>query len=288
MHPHLFMSTVGTGLLLGFLLNPLAAQDLKVQKSDLTFLATFDKGAEADFSMGEKSFYRAQTVARKKLEMGKPVEGVVPYKNSGRFGSAIDFTRKTEAVLCYRAAQNFPYSPQPFDATISFWMKCDRAKLPDGFIDPLQITDKKWNDASIFVDFDNQRPASFRLGVFSDLKFWNPDNRDFNKMKPEERPMIDAGRATFTKDKWTHVGLVFKGINSEATSSCQMYLDGKRVGELKRKQKFSWNPEQAYIMLGIYFVGQLDDFAIFKTALRKDQVQSIVNSGVSIGSLLNQ
>lgn len=266
--------------------NPANSQQAKIDSGSLTFLATFDKSPAADFAKGDNKEVIAEDVSRKKFLGRTGIDGVLPYPD-GKFGQGIDFRKKTKKVFCYKAEKNFPYSKDEFDASISFWMKCDLTKLPKGFIDPLQITDKKWNDSSIFVDFNDKRPADFRLGVFSDLKFWNPDNKDLNKMPPQERPMVDAGRFQFSKDKWTHVALVFEDINTDKeSSSCKLYLDGKLIGDLKRKQKFTWTEKNAYIMLGIYFVGQLDDFAIFDVALDADQVRSITNATESLSSLL--
>ncbi|MEC9094782.1 MAG: LamG-like jellyroll fold domain-containing protein [Planctomycetota bacterium] len=278
---------LGFLLLFGVVLSPaVKAQELDLNRKNLTFLATFDKSLNADYGLGEIKQFRAEDVSRKKVEPEKPIEGVSAYPQ-GKFGGAIDFKKKTKNTFCYKAAKNFPYSKKEFDVTITFWMKTDPTQLPKGFIDPLQITDKKWNDASIFVDFNDQRPADFRLGVFSDLKFWNPDNRDFNKMKPEDRPMIDAGKVKFDQDQWMHVGLVLDDLNTDGkTSLCEFYLDGRRVGQLARKQKFTWEINNAYIMLGIYFIGQIDDFAIFDKALTADQIQAIAKAPDSISTIL--
>lgn len=258
----------------------------KLSPENLSFLATFDSTLRADKGKGEYQF--ASDVSRQKFLSIKELPAV-SIQPGGKFGSAVRFSEKTKEVLCYPALGNFPYSEKTFNASISFWMKCDPAKLPKGFIDPLQITDKKWNDASIFVDFNDKRPADFRLGVFSDLSFWNPDNKDFNKMDPEERPMVDAGKVPFAADRWVHIGLVFKGMNhSEGLSECTLYVDGKRIGTLKRKQKFSWNLEKTYLMLGIYYVGFLDDFAVFNVALTEKQIQMLATSGKSVSDLVGQ
>lgn len=281
-------SLLWSGLILLGLCRWSAAQEVQIDKSDLTFLATFDSSPKADFGLGSLEETIAEDVSRKKFLGRTGIDGVGPYVH-GKYGAAINFAKKTRKIFCYKAEKNFPYSQNEFDVTISFWMKCDLGKLPDGFIDPLQITDKKWNDASIFVDFNDQRPADFRLGVFSDSDHWNPQKKDFQKMDASERPMVDAGKFPFAKDRWTHVGIVLKGVNAKKSkTSSQLYLDGKLIGDLKRNQRFSWDPKQAYIMLGIYFVGQIDDFAIFKTALSAKQIQSIVKSDKSLKSLLTK
>ena len=42
--------------------------------------------------------------------------------------------------------------------------------------------------------------------------------------------------------------------------------------------KFSWNPEKGAIMLGIYYLGDLDEFTIFDRALRPEEVMAIYES----------
>ena len=49
--------------------------------------------------------------------------------------------------------------------------------LKPGFCDPIQITDKAYNDSAIWADFTkDDKPRHFRLGVFGALKSWNPEN----------------------------------------------------------------------------------------------------------------
>jgi len=52
---------------------------------------------------------------------------------------------------------------------------------------PIQITDTEYNDAAIWVDFTrDDKPRNFRLGIFGDLKVWNPKN-----LAPEENPFFN-------------------------------------------------------------------------------------------------
>jgi hypothetical protein len=145
--------------------------------------------------------------------------------------------------------------------------------LPPGFVDPLQITAKAWNDAAIFVDFTETNPRRFRLGVFSDYKFWNPTDRPWDAIPEGERPMVSVSDLPFSRDTWTHVAITFQGFNSADTEGdAVLYLDGKPRGRLPGARQFTWDPEKVAIVLGIYYVGRIDDFAIFNRALGRDQV----------------
>ncbi len=121
------------------------------------------------------------------------------------------------------------------------------------YCDPLQITQKAWNDAAIFVDFDKDLPRDFRLGVFSDLKAWNPENIPWEKWPVEKRPMVTVKRPPFTKSAWTHVALTLNEINSDKTEST-LYLNGLSQGTLKQPVRFSWEPSLTTIMLGIEYI----------------------------------
>lgn len=264
------------------------AQSLEQLSKNLTFLATFDKSYDADHANGSGKTMTASNVGRKEVSDGMSVPGVTRDK-PGKYGKALSFSKKTKEVFCFGVEKNFPYSKNAFGATISFWMKTDLKTLPPGFIDPLQITDKKWNDASIFVDFSDKLPRDFRLGVFSNLKFWNPDNKNYDKMPPSERPLVDAGNFKFSADRWTHVTLVFDAINATRKQSrCQLFIDGKKIGQLDRKQKMTWNVKKAVIMLGIYYVGDMDEFAIFNKPLSAAEIDEVFKSTESLDRLIKK
>ncbi len=93
------------------------------------------------------------------------------------------------------------YRSEDWSGTISFWMRLDPDKdLQPGYCDPLQVTQFAWNNGSFFVDFDKDLPRDFRLGVFSDLKFWNPENIDWEKLPVEKRPMVTVKKPPFSRE----------------------------------------------------------------------------------------
>lgn len=264
------------------------AQSLEQLGKNLTFLATFDKSYDADHANGCGKTMTASNVGRKEISEGMSVPGVTRDK-PGKYGKALSFSKKTKEVFCFGVEKNFPYSEEAFGATISFWMKTDLKALPPGFIDPLQITDKKWNDASIFVDFSDKLPRDFRLGVFSNLEFWNPNNKNYDKMPPNERPLIDAGNVKFSADQWTHIVLVFDAINATRDQSqCKLFIDGKKIGQLDRNQKMTWNVKKAVIMLGIYYVGDMDEFTIFNKPLSEAEINEVFKSTQSLDCLIKR
>lgn len=142
-----------------------AAESTRLSES-LLFHASFDKSVDADFAKGNRSIYTAESLKRQDVRPGIHVDAVRLAEN-GRYGGSLRFREKTEAVVFYRGGANVPYASDGFEGTICFWMRVSPSEdLPAGYVDPLQITDKAWNDASVFVDFTDANPRQFRWACF--------------------------------------------------------------------------------------------------------------------------
>jgi hypothetical protein len=101
--------------------------------------------------------------------------------------------------------------------------------LAPGFCDPIQITDKDYNDSAIWVDFTKDEvPRHFRLGVFGELKAWNPSNLAPDKNPDFLRRLVVVERPPFTRETWTHVVVTWSDLGSERGISA-LYLNGKLV-----------------------------------------------------------
>ena len=250
------------------------------------FHASFDRGADADFATGDPFAYTAETVAREKISRGLPAEGVRQLRQGGKFGGYLAFDKKIEAVVLYQGLKNIELADNAA-VTVSFWMKLSpTTDLPKGYVDPLQITDKKWNDASIFVDFTPDNPRQFRLGTFSDYRVWNPDDTPWDQVSEDDRPMIPVTQPPFKGDNWTHTALTLEDVNSESEGVARLYLDGKQVGERKGPFKFTWDPQKVAIMIGIYYVGGFDELTIFDRALTGSEIAQLMKREAGIGASL--
>lgn len=260
------------------------AQQQESLKESLRFLASFDRSVDADVARGNKQLMTAKSLRREEVSPGLIGDAVQWDKTGGRYGGCLSFKKKTDAIVFYHGANNMPSTDSEFAGTISFWLRLTPDEdLPPGYVDPLQITDKKWNDASIFVDFTEKNPRQFRLGVFSDFAYWNPDDRKWEKIPDDERPLVTLKEPTFSKDSWTHVAIAFEGFNrDEKPGRATLYVDGVSVGDLNRSQHFTWAPERLAIMLGIYYIGDLDEFAVFDRCLSAKQVAELAKSTSSL------
>ena len=64
-----------------------------------------------------------------------------------------------------------------------------------------------------------------------------------------------------------------------------LYINGESRGQVRKTQQFTWNTDRLAIMLGIYYVGQLDDFAIFDRALTASEMKDVFQLKDGITSL---
>lgn len=257
------------------------AQDLGSLRKALLFHASFDQGMDADVAKGEKWLFTAENMnKRENAKRGLPSGNeVVLERASGKFGGALRFNKSKGPMVFYRASGNFPDRTKNWSGTVSFWLNTDPQKeLPDGFCDPIQITSKQWDDAALFVEFE-KRPSGipFRLGVYADKGVWNPMGLKFETIPPSERPLITVDRPPFAGSRWTNVVFVTTHFNTGAADGiATLYLDGEKAGELStRQQTFSWDDNKAAIMLGLNYIGLMDDLAVFSRGLDSTEVKTL-------------
>lgn len=156
-----------------------------IQQS-VTFHASFDSSPDADVGQGDRRIYHGTDLSRKVVAEGLPPDGATSVESGGRVGGYLKFHRRSEAVVFFRAGDNIAYRPENWSGSISMWMRLNPDHdLAPGYVDPLQLTDKDWNNSALFVDFTkDDSPRHFRLGVFSDLAFWNPTQRTGSRSPP--------------------------------------------------------------------------------------------------------
>ena len=268
-------------LLLGNLVvSPSQGQEpsLAAVRNSLRFHASFDGSGDAYLAQGDPKIYTVESLARKQWTAGITRKDVTIAKAEGKFGDCLRFGKKSPQVICFKG-EAMPYQAKDWSGTVSFWMRLDPDKdLEPGYCDPIQITEKAWNDAALFVDFDKDLPRDFRLGVFSDLKAWNPTNVVWEKWPIEKRPMVTVKKPGFTRAAWKHVAFTFQGINAtdNQLSQSTLYLDGESMGKLNQPLTFTWDPKNVAIMLGIEYIGDIDELMIFDRALAPEEIGTLL------------
>jgi len=239
--------------------------------------APFDGSADAKRFAKDGRILTADSLDRNTFTPGITRPGAHIAPGEGKHGDCLRFTDKSTQVLCF-AGSEMPYADSNWSGTVSLWMRLNPdADLLPGYCDPIQITSKTWNDAAFFIDFDKDLPRDFRLGVFSDLSHWNPEKIDWDAWPIDKRPMVTVKNPPFTRDRWTHVAFTFENINpvEGEVSRSTLYLDGQAVGTLRQPMRFTWDVQRVSIMLGIEYIGDMDDLMIFNRALTAAEIKHV-------------
>ena len=249
-------------------------------KQEVVFRATFDNSLDARIAAGDPKIYSAANY--KEQANAKPgIDGVdVRHaKGEGRSGHALRFVKKNTKAVFYKAQGNVPFDAKNWTGTISFWLQLDPEQdLEPGYCDPMQVTDKAYNDSAIWVDFTrDDKPRHFRLGVFGALKAWNPSNLASDKNPDFNNRLVVVKRTPFARGRWTHVAIAYSGLGS-GSGEAKLYLDGKLQGSTPRiAEVFDWDLNRGAIRLGVNYVGLMDDVAIFRRALDAREIGALAS-----------
>lgn len=237
----------------------------------LTFHASFDNGPNADFGSGDLKLY---SIKKESDGISEGIGNLTLDTASAKFNGALVFTKENSHVVLYKAENNITYSPQSFRGTFSFWMSTDPEEIPGQYCDPIQITDKDYSNAAIWIDITkNDSPPDLRMGVFGDQPVWDVKNRKgdgeefFWRLHKVAEPPLGKG-------KWTHVVITWDGVNDSKQGRAKLYLNGEYKGSSSViREPFSWDVTKTNIRLGTgNFIGIFDDIAAFNRALSQEEV----------------
>lgn len=252
-------------------------------KTALTLYASFDEGYAADFAKGDPVLY---TTASWDMASGITAitgeEGIVArLTEGGRSGGALRFSTDWNPIVFFKGKENVGYEDADWSGAFSFWLRIDPASgLAPGYSDPFLITDKNWDNSSLYVDFTEDNPRHFRFAVFSDYSTWNPEGKSWEDYPAKDRPMIDLEKLPFAANEWTHVVLNFAALNSGKEKARIIgYLNGEKIGVLEgHAPKLSWDMDKVLMSIGRHYAGDFDDLAVFNRELSDEEVQSLYTS----------
>jgi len=258
-------------------------------RASLSFLASFDHGFDADYAHGDRLIYSAPSYKNLDgavADVANP--DIVIAKGQGRFGDALQFRKKNTQALFYRAAVNSGYRPRNWSGTVSFWLSVSPDADLDGYTDPLQITDKAYNNAAIWVDFTrDDKPRHFRLGVFGDSAAWNKAGLSSDQNPFFNQRTVVVNEPPFARGQWTHVAIVFSRIGTDSGGTAKLYLNGKLAGSAEGiKEPFNMEPAIATIRLGVNYTGLFDELSIYTRALNDAEVDALFKLDGGVATLM--
>lgn len=266
-------------------LSPVASEaapaPLNALRDALTLHASFDRDGHADFARGDRSIYTAaERNKRDNAQPGLPgPDDVRIVPGEGRFGSALEFRRKIKPQVFFRGGDNIGYQAKNWNGSMSFWMRLDPDKdLEPGYCDPIQLVAQAWGEGNMFVEFSKDHtPRHFRFAIMAITKLWNPHNKKWEEMPDAERPMVPVLQPPFRRDRWTHVLVTFANVNSgEKNGRGTLYLDGKKMGSFDGwNNTFNWDASKSALTIGLWYIGFIDDLAVFNRELTEAEVQTV-------------
>ena len=261
-----------------------AGEDHSVEalREALLFHASFDNGLDADFAAGDPVFYTAPGWSeRNQREPGIQEGHLVEWaKNEGRTGSALRRMGSMDPVVFFRGGPNIGYSRDNWEGTVSVWMQIDPDEdLAPGWSDPLQLAGAEWSDGVMFFNFSrDETPRHFRLSMPPVRDLWNPEGTPWEEVPLDERPMTQTPNPPyFGSDRWTHCVFTFENVNTgEDDGVGRLYVNGDFIGEITGFDlRMDWGEEENDIVLGMHYVGLLDDLTVFNRALTREEVEAL-------------
>jgi hypothetical protein len=271
--------------------DPSARPPLVDLRPALLLYASFDRGLDGDFAVGDPKLYTAPTGNRLQARPGLPDGDLVLLaKSEGRRGGALRFTKKMRPVVFFQGEKNLGYATNNWSGSCSFWLRLDPDQdLQPGYCDPLQFVAQGWEEGNMFVEFSKDHvPRHFRYAILPVKKLWNPTNRGWEEIPDQERPMVPVYQPPFGRDRWTHVCFTFGNLNTGRKDGWgKLYVNGQPQGTFTGwLATFNWDVSKSAVTLGLNYIGLFDELAIFNRPLCDAEVTAIYEAKEGLQGLL--
>ncbi|HXD87301.1 MAG TPA: LamG-like jellyroll fold domain-containing protein [Urbifossiella sp.] len=262
-------------LISGLLVATTRADEAAVHKA-VTLYASFDEAVKGDLGGDLTAGTRFPHPTEKgQFVFEKTVESAVVRiaKEKGIAGGALESVAVSpkNGRLYFPVKGNLAYKKNGWSGSVSVWCNTDPNRLITAkFCDPVQITQKGYDNGALWFDFNDAKPRDLRFGAFT-------ARSDGKKAVPEsdpKAPLIRAPRIDWKAGEWHHVALTFQNLDTGKTDAVTtLYIDGKRIGTVKGEAiAMGWEPEKASVFLAISYIGLMDEFALFDRALTAQDV----------------
>ncbi|HEY3789425.1 MAG TPA: LamG-like jellyroll fold domain-containing protein [Urbifossiella sp.] len=258
-----------------FLISTGRADDAAIRKS-ATFYASFDESMNGDFGGDLTAGTRVPHPTEKgRFLFEKSVDHTILRiaKGKGVAGGALEATdvSKKNGWLYFPVKGNLAFKKDGWSGSVSVWCNTDPNRLITAkFCDPVQITQKRYDNGALWFDFNDAKPRDLRFGAFTS----RPDGQKAVPESDPKAPLIRAPGVGWKAGEWHHVVLTFQNLDTgKADAVTALYIDGKRIGEVKDQAiSMGWEVDKAAVFLCLSYIGMLDEFALFDRALAAEDV----------------
>jgi hypothetical protein len=89
--------------------------------------------------------------------------------------------------------------------------------------------------------------------------------------------MVVVSNPPFSSGNWTHVCVTWENANmpGDLPGKASLYLNGLYQGSLEQVMRFTWEQERVAITLGVYYIGLMDEVAVFDSVLSATEVNEL-------------
>ena len=258
------------------LLSTARAEEPDIRKA-VTFYASFDEAVKGDFGGGDLNagtrFPHPTEKGQFVFEKGIDATVLKVAKGKGVAGGAFEATDVVpkNGWMYFPMKGNLAYKKDGWSGSVSVWCNTDPDRLiKSKFCDPMQITQKGYDNGALWFDFNDAKPRDLRFGAFTA----RPVGQKAIGESDPKAPLVRLPGVGWKAGEWHHVVLTFKNLDTgKPDAVTALYIDGKLIGEVKDQAiAMAWDVEKAGVYLSLGYVGLLDEFALFDRALKAEDV----------------
>jgi hypothetical protein len=269
---HLALALYASGLLVAT-----GRADETAVRRAVTFYASFDEAVKGDFGGGglDVGTRYPHPTEKGQFVFEKGSDGTVlkVAKGKGVAGGALEATDVVpkNGWTYFPVKGNLAYKKGGWSGSVSVWCNTDPNRLIQAkFCDPVQITQKGYDNGALWFDFNDAKPRDLRFGAFTA----RPTGQKAVPEGDPKAPLVRAPGVGWKAGEWHHVVLTFRNLDTgKPDAVTALFLDGKLIGEVKDQAiAMGWDVDQAGVYLSLGYVGLLDEFALFDRALTAEDV----------------
>ncbi|MGE3805305.1 MAG: LamG-like jellyroll fold domain-containing protein [Gemmataceae bacterium] len=246
----------------------------------VTFYASFDEAVRGDFGKGglEPTTRSGPLADPAKWAFTPGVDDKVYWisKDRGKHKGclrAVDVLPGESGRFFFPAKGNIAFNPKGWAGTLSFWMSINPdTMLRTPFCDPIQITQQGATNGGIWIDFNDDKPRSLRMGVF-------PAADPPIKETDADAPLVWVKKPGCKAGDWHHLVITWENFDTgKPNALAKLYIDGKCQGTIRdRAIAMKWDLDKAGIYVAVNYIGLLDELALFDRALSEEEIDLLAD-----------